>query len=127
MTNQLRKNTRILNQVVPHFDFEKYGAKGVGKNRQLIINMDEFIDHSMDQELHLECCRGLAKAIEYKLGMVYGSMPTITIITIAFILSQYLHALFELMELSLMKCVRSLGLKMVIRGNGLMNKITNKY
>ena len=75
MQDQLHKNATICTQIVPHFDFEKFGAKGVGKNRQLIINMDDYIDHSMDEQLHLECCRGLAKSSEYKLGMVYGAMP----------------------------------------------------
>lgn len=75
MQDQLHKNAAIYTQIVPHFDFEKFGTKGVGKNRQLIINMDDYIDHSMDEQLHLECCRGLAKSSEYKLGMVYGAMP----------------------------------------------------
>lgn len=75
MQDQLHQNATVFTQVVPHFNFEKFGAKGVGKNKQLIINMDEYIDHSMDEQLHLECCRGLAKSTEYKLGMVYGSMP----------------------------------------------------
>lgn len=40
-----------------------------------MVNMDEYIDHSMDAELHTECCIGLAKSTEYKLGMTYGSVP----------------------------------------------------
>jgi hypothetical protein len=75
MQDQKHNNATVFTQVVPHFDFEKFGAKGVGKNKQLIINMDEYIDHSMDEELHLECCRGLAMSNDFKLGMVYGSMP----------------------------------------------------
>lgn len=56
------------------FDYEEFGVKGVGKHRNTIINMDEYIDHSLDPELHTECCMGLAKTEDYKMGMVYGSM-----------------------------------------------------
>lgn len=74
MYNQPHAHLFIANQPVPHFHFQKYGIKGVGKNRIPMINMDSFIDHSMDEQLHIECCRGLAKSTEYKLGMVYGAM-----------------------------------------------------
>lgn len=57
------------------FKYEKYGIKGVGKYRQPIINMDEFIDHSMDEELHRECTIGLARSNEFKIGSFYGSIP----------------------------------------------------
>jgi hypothetical protein len=49
--------------------------KGVGKNRLPIISMDQYIDHSKDQELHIECCKGLALSEEYKMGMIYGGIP----------------------------------------------------
>lgn len=57
------------------FEYEKFGIKGVGKHRQPMVNMDKYIDHSFDEELHTECCIGLAKSTEYKLGMTYGAIP----------------------------------------------------
>jgi hypothetical protein len=59
----------------PHFSYKEYGAKGVGKSRSPIISMDDYIDHSQDTELHIECCKGLALANDYKMGMVYGDLP----------------------------------------------------
>lgn len=60
---------------IPHFNYCEYGAKGVGKNRQLIIPMDEYIDHSLDVELDTECCQGLALSNLIKMGMTYGDIP----------------------------------------------------
>jgi len=58
-----------------HFDFEKFGVKGVGKNHLPIVNMDKYIDHSWDDELHIEACRGLAISNNYKMGMTFGGLP----------------------------------------------------
>lgn len=60
---------------IPAFSYEEFGAKGVGKNRQIMIPMDKYIDHSNDQMLHLECCKGLAICEDFKMGMIYGALP----------------------------------------------------
>lgn len=57
------------------FGYQKYGVLGVGKNRYPILSMDQYIDHSMDEELHTECCIGLAQSSEYRLGMAHGPLP----------------------------------------------------
>jgi len=75
MKNQSHKNFQIGNFTVPHFNYEEYGINGVGKNRLPIISMDQYIDHSSDQDLHIECCKGLALADDIKMGMVYGALP----------------------------------------------------
>lgn len=72
-----QKNTYIdvFGKQMPHMDYEEYGVKGVGKFRYPMVNMDKYIDHSMDDELHQECCIGLAQAEDYKMGMIYGAIP----------------------------------------------------
>lgn len=60
----------------PHFDYEEIGPKGAGKNNKLIVNMDPYIDHSMDDDLFSECSRGLALCEnDYKIGMIFGDIP----------------------------------------------------
>jgi hypothetical protein len=59
------------------FDYRKFGILGVGRNRIPMVNMDPYIDHSMDEELHTECCIGLAQSTEYKLGQTYGAIPEV--------------------------------------------------
>lgn len=66
---------RINNFKMTHFDYQEIGIRGVGKNRHPIINMDRFIDHTLDDELHIECCKGLAMTDNYKMGMIYGAVP----------------------------------------------------
>jgi hypothetical protein len=66
---------KIGDTTVPHFNYQEYGVKGVGKHKMPIVSMDKYIDHSMDSELHIECCKGLALSNEYKMGMVYGDLP----------------------------------------------------
>ena len=73
--DQLHKNLMFGKQLVPHFSYEEYGIRGVGKNRYPIISMDQYIDHSQDDALHIECCKGLAMSNDYKMAMVYGAMP----------------------------------------------------
>lgn len=75
MIDQSHQLYKVDNVVVPHFEYQEYGANGVGNKRQHIVSMDQYIDHSMDAELHIECCQGLALANEYKMGMVYGAIP----------------------------------------------------
>jgi hypothetical protein len=60
---------------IPHFEYEEFGVKGVGKYRRPMISMDSYIDHTNDLALHVECCKGLAMATDFKMGMVYGSFP----------------------------------------------------
>jgi hypothetical protein len=60
----------------PSMDYTDTGIKGVGRDRRPIVCMDEFIDHSMDDELHIECCKGLAKcSLVTPGGMFYGGVP----------------------------------------------------
>lgn len=73
--DQLHKNYQIGNQLIPHFDYEEYGIQGIGRKRQPIVSMDPYIDHSLDLELHIECCKGLAVSEDIKMGMVYGALP----------------------------------------------------
>lgn len=77
MINRDQKHTlgKVSNQLVYSFGYDEFGAKGVGNSRQLIIPMDKYIDHSLDEELHIECCKGLALAEDIKMGMVYGALP----------------------------------------------------
>ena len=63
------------NNPFPHFHYEEYGANGIGKKGIPIISMDNYIDHSSDKILHIECCKGLALANDIKMGMVYGDIP----------------------------------------------------
>lgn len=60
----------------PSMDYVDTGIKGVGRDKRPIICMDEFIDHSMDEELHIECCTGLARCgLVTPGGMFYGGVP----------------------------------------------------
>jgi hypothetical protein len=60
---------------IPHFNFEKLGVQGVGLNNTPIINMDPYINHSMDSELHTECLVGLARSeSSYKQAMIFGDL-----------------------------------------------------
>lgn len=61
---------------VPHFDYEEFGVQGVGKNRLPIINMDKYIDHTANEDLHTECLAGLAMSEDnFKMGMFWGALP----------------------------------------------------
>jgi len=73
--DQKHQSFYIENTQIPHFDYEEHGVKGVGRNRYPILPMDEYIDHSQDDFLHIECCKGLAAAEDIKMGMVYGALP----------------------------------------------------
>lgn len=60
---------------IPHFDFKKLGIQGVGSNNTPMVNMDAYIDHSMDSELHTECLVGLARSeSSYKQAMIFGDL-----------------------------------------------------
>ena len=66
---------KVKDQKFPHFNYDEYGIMGVGKKRLPIINMDQYIDHTFDDEIHIECCKGLAMSNNYKMGMIYGAIP----------------------------------------------------
>lgn len=57
------------------FHYEQFGVKGVGRRRLPIINMDEFVGHSMDDAIHKEICIGLATSTEFRMGTFFG--PTV--------------------------------------------------
>lgn len=59
----------------PSFDYIEYDVKGVGVNHLPMVNMDKYIDHSQDEELHRECCIGLAKSNGYQMSMFWGALP----------------------------------------------------
>ena len=72
---QKTRSIDINGAKVPHFDYEEYGIKGVGKSRAPIISMDRYIDHSLNKQLHIECCKGLAiHESKYKSGMIFGAI-----------------------------------------------------
>jgi hypothetical protein len=75
MKDQEHTYSKLHTQRVVSYPYAEYGIKGVGKNRVPIMSMDQYIDHSNDQQLHIECCKGLALSEEYKMGMVYGGIP----------------------------------------------------
>jgi hypothetical protein len=68
------KINHIGKQMVRTWDYEEHGILGVGKQRQPIVVMDEFIGHDQDEELHIECCKGLALSNNYKTGMFGGAI-----------------------------------------------------
>lgn len=66
----------ICGVTIPHFDYDEYGPQGVGKNHTPIVNMDEYVDHSIDEKLHYECLKGLAlNEHNFKMGMFFGALP----------------------------------------------------
>jgi hypothetical protein len=75
MLNQQHTQKRIAGQNIISYPYKEYGIKGVGRGRLPIVSMDQYIDHSQDDLLHIECCKGLAVCNDYKMGMVYGGLP----------------------------------------------------
>jgi len=62
--------------IIPHIKYSEIGPQGVGKHKQIILNMDQYIDHNQDEELHQECVEGLAKCEQYyKVSMYPGAIP----------------------------------------------------
>jgi hypothetical protein len=57
------------------FEYEELPVAGVGKHRKPFINMDPYIDTSMNHELYSECLIGLALCDEYKFGNIVGGIP----------------------------------------------------
>lgn len=75
MKDQAHSYMHVESQKIPHFNYEEYGIKGVGKHKIPMIPMDSYIDHQNDLDLHVESCKGLSLATDIKMGMVYGSLP----------------------------------------------------
>lgn len=57
------------------FDYEEFGVQGVGKQGLPLVNMDPYIDHSNDYNLHIESCIGLATVNDYHMGTFIGDIP----------------------------------------------------
>jgi len=57
------------------FHHQEHGIKGVGKDRHPMLNMDKYLDHSMDLELHREISIGIAKTKNYRMGTATGGHP----------------------------------------------------
>lgn len=70
-------HTEIHGERIPSFEYYEHGLCGVGKNKIPIVNMDPYIDHSMDKELHYECLKGLAitDIKDYKIAEAGGGFP----------------------------------------------------
>lgn len=60
---------------IPHFEYVEMEPMGVGRNRHLFVDMDRYINHDQDDELHIECCKGLALSNDYKPGTIPGIAP----------------------------------------------------
>lgn len=58
-----------------HWDFQRVGLKGFGKNHIPIINMDKYINTEMNDMLHSECLIGLTLCENIKMGKFNGSVP----------------------------------------------------
>jgi hypothetical protein len=74
MNDQKYNIKKLKNIDISSFEYEEYGIKGVGKNRYPIISMDQYINHELDDELHIECCKGLALSTDYKTAMLRGAV-----------------------------------------------------
>lgn len=63
----------FLGRPIYHFNYEEFGIQGVGKSKRPIVNMDNYISHDIDEELHNECTKGLAMCSKfYKTGIFTG-------------------------------------------------------
>jgi hypothetical protein len=60
---------------VPTFPYVETEIQGVGVNKTPIVSLDQYLDHSQDDLLHIESLKGLAMCDNYKLGSIYGSIP----------------------------------------------------
>ena len=74
-SRQQQTSKQIGAQDIHSFPYSEYGVKGVGLFHKPIVSMDQYIDHSHDEVLHLEVCKGLALCNDFKMGMVYGGLP----------------------------------------------------
>ena len=71
--DQQHTSSKLHTQNIMSYPYAEYGIKGVGQRRLPIVSMDQYIDHSQDQQLHIECCKGLALSEEYKICLLYTS------------------------------------------------------
>lgn len=58
-----------------YHEYKECGVMGVGAKGVPIINMDPYIDHSLDEELHLEMCTGMALSKGFEFGRCNGALP----------------------------------------------------
>jgi hypothetical protein len=58
----------------PYFEYEPSPVCGIGKNQIPILSMDNYIDTSRNDELHFECCKGLALTEQHKMAMYPGEL-----------------------------------------------------
>lgn len=76
LKDQAHKKLEIAGVKFPSMDYEEHRIKGVGKHRYPVVNMDKFVDHSMDDKLHIEACKGLAMSTNFLVGGgFYGGLP----------------------------------------------------
>jgi hypothetical protein len=73
--NHQVKNLSIGKFRLQYHEYEEYGVMGVGKDRKPYINMDPYIDHSMDDEIHQEMCMGLSMIKCYDIGRCNSGLP----------------------------------------------------
>lgn len=71
LTEKLSKH----GQEQTHWDFQRVGLKGFGKNHTPIINMDKYINTELNDVLHSECLIGLTMCEDIKMGQFAGAMP----------------------------------------------------
>jgi hypothetical protein len=70
----MTKYVGIKNIQWPYFEYEPRPVCGVGKSKQPIVSMDPYIDTTRNDELHFECCKGLALTEQYKMAMYPGEL-----------------------------------------------------
>lgn len=73
MLDQKYITVKCGKESVNTFDYQEYGILGIGKNRVPIKCMDQYINHDQDEELHIECCKGMSLAKNLQFGRTIGS------------------------------------------------------
>lgn len=72
----MRNTYKLFDHQINHFDYKEIGPQGVGKNNLPIVNMDKYINSNFNEELHIECLKGLALSEKhFKMGMFIGDLP----------------------------------------------------
>jgi len=72
----MRNTYKLFDHQINHFDYQEIGPQGVGKNNLPIVNMDKYINSNFNEELHIECLKGLALSEKhFKMGMFIGDLP----------------------------------------------------
>lgn len=71
----LTEKLSIHGQELIHWDFQRIGLKGFGKNHIPILNMDKYINTELNDVLHSECLTGLTLCEDIKMGRFNGAVP----------------------------------------------------